>query len=475
MTWGLETNIKGPAGPPSTVPGPAGPPGIQGIQGPPGPTGPGGTATALMSDTPPVGAQVGSLWVETDTGYLYFYYNDGTSSQWVMVSPGSGGISQADADLRYVRYGGAQGLTAAQATQARQNVYAAPLDALAYNGMQINGSMEVSQESGSTSVTGIVNNTRNIVDGWMIQSIGVGSVTGAPITSVPPPGGTTSLQLFVNTANGSPAAGDLLRIIQRIEGYRVSRMGWGGSNPQPMTIGFWVWTTIPGAYSGAVINAAGNRSYAFLFTVSAASTWQYVTQTIPGDTTGVWQQSNLTGLELSITLMAGTTYKTAAGAWTAGAFFGATGMINGAAANNFLISSVVVLPGIEAPAAARSPLIMRPYDQELLTCKRYWQKSYIGSVAPGTAVGASNGQMGFTGTSGAFFQSHEFPIVMRSTPTMKSYDNAGNVGYTSLYTTAWSNVLPLTFPVVSEKTFICNANYASATVINFDWTADARL
>ena len=39
----------------------------------------------------------------------------------------------------------------------------------------------------------------------------------------------------------------------------------------------------------------------------------------------------------------------------------------------FRITGVVVLPGIEAPSAARSPLIMRPYDQELLTCQRYWQ------------------------------------------------------------------------------------------------------
>jgi len=293
-----------------------------------------------------------------------------------IIAGGTGANNAVDAanNLGVVTGKGTQTFTEAEKAVARNNIAAAPFDALAYNGMQVNGSMEVSQENGTTGVGGIVNNTKYITDGWAIQSIGVGSVTGAAITAAPPPGGTTSLQLFVNTANGSPASGDLLRIIHRIEGYRVSRLGWGGSNPQPMTIGFWVWTTVAGAYSGAVINAAGNRSYAFLFTVSAASTWQYITQTIPGDTTGVWQQSNLTGLELSITLMAGTTYKTTAGAWAAGGFFGATGMINGAAANNFLISSVIALPGTQAPTAAQSPLIMRPYDQELATCQRYYQQ-----------------------------------------------------------------------------------------------------
>ena len=46
-------------------------------------------------------------------------------------------------------------------------------------------------------------------------------------------------------------------------------------------------------------------------------------------------------------------------------------------ASAFHITGVVVLPGIEAPSAARSALIMRPYDQELVTCKRYWVQNGI--------------------------------------------------------------------------------------------------
>ena len=44
-----------------------------------------------------------------------------------------------------------QGFTNPAATRAQ--LYAAPFDALAYNGMQINGGMEVSQENGTSSVT----------------------------------------------------------------------------------------------------------------------------------------------------------------------------------------------------------------------------------------------------------------------------------------------------------------------------------
>ena len=165
MTWTPETNIKGPKGDPGTPggpPGPTGPAGADGAPGAPGTpgtpgapgaagatgaTGPGvapggvtdqvlakvdntdyntkwttaggGGSTVYMSDTAPVGAPDKSLWVETDTGLMFTRWNDGTSLQWVGVP---GGIGVADA----VRYATAQSLTAAQKTQARQNI-AAPL------------------------------------------------------------------------------------------------------------------------------------------------------------------------------------------------------------------------------------------------------------------------------------------------------------------------------------------------------------
>ena len=143
--WNPETNIRGPAGADSTVPGPpgatgpAGPNGATGPQGPAGPAGPagadgatvppataiplvesgtgavgtatkyaredhvhplgpggGGGASVTISVSPPVGPAAGNLWWESDTGNLYIYYNDGTSSQWVLAVPNE---SQLVADL----------------------------------------------------------------------------------------------------------------------------------------------------------------------------------------------------------------------------------------------------------------------------------------------------------------------------------------------------------------------------------------
>jgi hypothetical protein len=85
---------QGDPGAPSSIPGPPG------IEGPPGPTGPAGTISVLVSATPPVGAGDGALWWDSTSGLLYFRYNDGNSTQWVIATPqpvttGGGGLADA--------------------------------------------------------------------------------------------------------------------------------------------------------------------------------------------------------------------------------------------------------------------------------------------------------------------------------------------------------------------------------------------
>jgi hypothetical protein len=90
--WPTGVSLIGPQGPKGDqgvkgdqgIQGPKGDKGDQGIQGYPGPA---GTATCFVSDTPPAGAPDGSLWFESDTGLLYFKFNDGSSTQWVIACP----------------------------------------------------------------------------------------------------------------------------------------------------------------------------------------------------------------------------------------------------------------------------------------------------------------------------------------------------------------------------------------------------
>jgi hypothetical protein len=395
----------GPAGADSTVPGPQGPQGPAGPTGPastvPGPAGPAGAAgaSAITSDTPPASPIAGQIWYESDTGIAYFWYVDANSSQWVALT--------SSVPVGGVRYDAAQVLTAAQQEQARKNVYAAPFDALAYNGMQINGAMEVNQ-SGlvSTAVNGAY-----VIDGW--AHVGVGTMglssAGGPLSNyVPGFGGLLYTQ--VGPAQPALGAGDYAILFQYIEGWRIARMMWGTANAQPLTICFWTAHARPGVYGGSARTVAGNRSCAFTYTQAVANVAQFNTVTIPGCTDGTWPVTNAASLLLSFALASGTSGTApAAGVWYAANYVAPPGQVNavGATSDVFRLTGVILIPGVEAPPAARSPFIMRPFDQELLTAQRYWQQ-YLQIIMACTSVGG--GELSYEDLG--------FNTEMRAVPTV---------------------------------------------------------
>jgi hypothetical protein len=351
---------------------------------------------------------------------------------------------------------------------------------MAYSGMQINGSMEVSQEFGYDSLHPINTSPSYVCDGWGVYRGGTMAGNAYAATGAGPlfPGFANCLILTVTTAQASLGAGDFQATYQVIEGHRITRLAWGTANAQPLTIGFWIAHARAGTYTGAVRNGGGTQSCAFSYTQNVAGIAEFKTVTIPGCTAGAWPTDNTGGLVIAFVMAAGSTYLAPSnGVWYSAFYLGGPGQVNAVAATTdaFRLTGVVVLPGIEAPSAARSPLIMRPYDQELVTCQRYWQKSLAQNIKPGTPIAASTGSVLTHSSNGTFGVSHEFPVSMRSNPTVVLYDNAGNGGFSSLYTTGWSNSLPVTPYVTSEKSFYLITQYSGASYLNFDWTADARL
>lgn len=363
----------------------------------------------------------------------------------------------ADANIaaKAVRYDASQGLTAAQQLQGRQNIYAAPFDAMAYSGMQINGSMEVSQENGSSQVA--IGVGKYVADGWKVASAGVQATyaTGAlaSIASIPytfP----SAFQVTVNPANAAPAAGDYCLIQQPIEGYRISRLSWGTANAAPITLSFWVIATRAGTYSGSIRNGGATRSYVFTFALSAGSLWEYKTITIPGCTDGTWPKDNTAGMILTIALMCGSTGTSTPGVWSSGNYYGTTGTTNGIAAINDLmqITGFIIVPGTQAPTAAQSPNIMRPYGEELATCKRYWEKIRLFNYGY-SAAGTNNAGI-----------STPFMVEKRAVPTIALIANA-----------MFNCTLSTNQATVLYVQTVGNVTAAGNFAIDATFTADARL
>jgi len=54
-------------------------------------------SVAIISDEPPVGdpdpLKPGQFWFESDTGFLYIWFDDGSSTQWVQVGGNNSGVA----------------------------------------------------------------------------------------------------------------------------------------------------------------------------------------------------------------------------------------------------------------------------------------------------------------------------------------------------------------------------------------------
>jgi hypothetical protein len=169
-----------------------------------------------------------------------------------------------------------------------------------------------------------------------------------------------------------------------------------------------------------------------------------------------------------------------ANAWLSGSYIGAPGQINGVAATSdvFRITGVIILPGSDAPSAARSPFIMRSFDQELELCKRYYFSTYNYGVAAGTPTGGGGGRVYLGGGAPAPYSSGSlsFPTSLRASPSIITYDNAGTPGCTSYFTGTWNNNGVVNIGALTTNAIGFFAQTSGvATLFSFDFIADVRL
>lgn len=357
----------------------------------------------------------------------------------------------------------------------RNTIFAAPFDALAYNGMQINGSMEVSQEKGTTLWTPA--STNYLLDGLRLHFAGTMVLQSQQVTDAPP-GFNNSLKITVTTAESSLGASDYVNLRIPFEGVRVSRLALGNAAAQPIAFGFWVKVHRTGTYSGAINNSAFTRSYPFTFVVNSADTWEFKTVTLSGDTSGTWLTAvNTVGLYLNIAIAAGSSFQGAAGAWAGTTYLGASGTTNGVAATSdvFQFTGLIGLPGIELPSSARSALIMRPFDDSLDLCSRFFEKSYPYATNPGAFTANDGSGVVCSLPSNEVEATFQFRKRKPATPTLTTYDTAGTAGKVSYFLAGWQNGGTLAVSIPTENQFIFDFALASASYVQFGWKADARL
>jgi hypothetical protein len=323
---------------------------------------------------------------------------------------------------------GPQGIQGIQGIQGPPGP--APIDALAFNGLQINGAMEISQERGTAVLALASGSGQFVLDLWTaaFQSGVAAFQTGqAAHGDLALPMMPQCISLRATTAMSSVGATEYTIIYTQFEGYRIKRLGFGTAKAMPITLGFWVKASIPGTLAMVLRNgAAANRSYVVDLAITAANVFEYKKVTIPGDTTGTWLQANQDALFAMFSFACGSNFQTAPGAWVAGNKLGTANTTNffATANNQVQVTGFSAFAGIDAPDAAHSHLVQRTSDEEITRCARCYQKSYPYDMPPGTIT--DNGKSLMIWTAGGGY--HAWPITyatrMRSPPTIMAYSNA---------------------------------------------------
>ena len=277
-------------------------------------------------------------------------------------------------------------------------------NSLLFRNRIINGNMVIDQRNAGAAVT-----TANSfpVDRFKIEKNSDDTFSAQQDSSAPV-GFTNSTKITITAADASIGSTQYFVIDQYIEGYNVADLAWGSANAKTVTLSFWVRSSLTGTFGGSLRNSAGDRNYAFTYSISAADTWEQKSVTIAGDTSGTWLTTNGVGIQLAFSLGAGSSRVATAGSWGSGVILGASGQTQVISTLNatFYITGVQLEVGTAATAFER-----RPYGTELNLCHRYYH--YLGGD---TAYQSINTVVWYgTGDAVGFFR---HPVEMRSTPSI---------------------------------------------------------
>jgi hypothetical protein len=296
----------------------------------------------------------------------------------------------------------------------------------------INGNMVIDQRNAGASVS-IDGAASYTLDRYLCQDNTDGSFS-VQQSSTAPTGFNNSLLATITGTDSSLTTTQFGRIVQRIEGYNMADLGWGTASAKTVTLSFWVCSSVTGTFSGTLTNNAGDRVYAFTYTISSANTWEQESITIAGDTTGTWLTTNGTGIELNLSIGAGPDRSVTAGSWGTSLAYAATGQTNLFATSGatFYITGVQLEVG-----SAATTFDFRSYTTELANCQRYYQRLN------------SNGNRDFNGyvySASLIVAQLQLPVPMRA--AVSTLTTSGTAGDYTIFNTS-TNTSTSTVPALN--------------------------
>jgi len=338
----------------------------------------------------------------------------------------------------------------------------------------INGGCVIDQRNNGAAIT----SSGYVVDRFHYQNDSDATLSLQQSSTVPD-NFANSISVTVSTADASVGTTQYSMITQRIEGYNIANLGWGTSAAKAVTLSFYVRSSVTGTFGGVLNNSDSSRSYPFTYSISSADTWEKKTITIEGDTSGTWNTTNSSGIQLRWAFGMGSTYVGTAGSWSGNLYFGASGAVN-------LISTLnatFYITGVQLEAGdVATPFEHRSFGDELARCQRYYEKTYPYATTPGTASSYNTiTALGIAGmdeeTSGQRYITYPWRVEKRTAPTLTIYDQAGNSGKVTTLDNAGTQTHNVGVGLAFAGTYVMGAGPANSAIwgLTFFCVGDSEL
>jgi hypothetical protein len=304
----------------------------------------------------------------------------------------------------------------------------------------INGAMTVAQRGTSQSL-----GATNVFtcDRWRWDQSSGTTGTMEQSTTVPSGSGFANSLRFNPSNAQTPGAAEYNIVGQRIEAQNLQHLLYGNAAAKTVALQFWVYSPKTGTHTFGVFqnDKSGGRNYVGTYTVASADTWELITTTIPGDTSGQIDNDNGNGFAIVWNIGSGANYETStANAWEASASpkYSVSGAayVTDDAAKDFYIAGVQLEVGSVATDFEHEDI-----GTTLAKCQRYYW-AYV------LATGGRSAKVAATYSTSAAAASFEFPVTMRAAPTggtsadsdwQVTHSGGNNAGTSSGFETDVSN------------------------------------
>ncbi len=286
----------------------------------------------------------------------------------------------------------------------------------------INSDMAVAQRGTSSTGVGASSNVYPTCDRWEVETGNSAGRLTMTQESDGPDGFANSIKLACTTADTSIASNEYFRLQQVIEAQNLQSLAKGSSNAKQFTLSFYVKGNATATYGIEIYDLDNTRHICTTFNVTTS--WNRISLTFDGDTTGAINDDNGGGFQVGIWLHSGSDYTsgTLATSWASvtnanrssssnTSFFDST-------SRTFFLTGVSLVVGDTAP-------VTHPYEsfaENLKRCQRYFTKSW----SQGSAVTTNNGIItaSCVGNVNRAFGNVYWTTTMRTSPTVTWYNGS---------------------------------------------------